>query len=63
MIINPNDFPSIKIEDVLEIFHPNDKQRFVNTLYHISLYSASQKKRNRELSMFYHNLIAIIINK
>ena len=29
----------------------------------VSLYSASQKKRNRESSMFYHNLITIIINK
>ena len=26
-------------------------------------YSASQKKRNRELSMFYHNLITLMINK
>ena len=27
------------------------------------LYSASQKKRNREVSMFYHNLITTIINE
>ena len=27
------------------------------------IYSASQKKRNREVSMFYHNLITTIINK
>ncbi|XP_030847065.1 GATOR complex protein DEPDC5-like [Strongylocentrotus purpuratus] len=26
VIINPNDFPSIKIGDFLEIFHPDDKQ-------------------------------------
>ena len=26
-------------------------------------YSASQKKRNREVSMFYHNLITTIINE
>ena len=30
---------------------------------HQYIYSASQKKRNRELSMFYHNLITIIVNK
>ena len=29
----------------------------------LSLYSASQKKRNREVSMFYHNLITTIINE
>ena len=29
----------------------------------LCIYSASQKKRNRELLMFYHNLITIIINK
>ena len=27
------------------------------------MYSVSQKKRNQELLMFYHNLITIIINK
>ena len=27
------------------------------------LYSASQKKRNREVSMFYHNLISTIFNE
>ena len=30
---------------------------------YIYIYSASQKKWKRELSMFYHNLITIIINK
>ena len=29
----------------------------------VALYSASQKKRNRELLMFYYNLITIIIYK
>ena len=29
----------------------------------MQLYSASQKKRNREVSMFYHNLITTIINE
>ena len=29
----------------------------------VLLYSASQKKRNREVSMFYHNLITTIINE
>ena len=27
------------------------------------IYSASQKKRNRQVLMFYHNLITTIINK
>ena len=31
--------------------------------FNVHIYSASQKKRNRELSMFYYNLITIIVNK
>ena len=34
-----------------------------DTYIDIELYSASQIKRNREVSMFYHNLIKTIINE
>ena len=50
---------------MVDLFFFKTKHTHTNTRIWqmLLLYSASQKKWNQELSMFYHNLITIIINK
>ena len=51
----------LKILAIKILLHHISHKMIMTTVAYI--YSASQKKRNRELSMFYQNLVTSIINK